>query len=72
MSAGLPRETLRKIKRMSTEELNAYLEQLYIEGFRDGLREGEQEFEDAMIIDEDKARERLGDEAFSRLLEKME
>lgn len=69
MSIALPRETLRKIKKMDTAELNEYLKRLYIIGFTDGLREGEKEFDDAVVLDEDEAKERLGEEAVMRLLE---
>lgn len=70
--SGLPRDTLRKIRKMSTAELNEYLKRLYILGFEDGLREGEREYEGAIIMDEDEAKERLGEEAFRKLQEKME
>lgn len=53
---------------MSTSELNDYLKRLYIIGFEDGLREAEKEFDGAVIMDEDEARERLGEEAVRRLL----
>ena len=69
---GLPRDTLRKIRKRSTAELNEDLKRLYILGFEDGLREGEREFEGAIIMDEDEAKERLGEEAFRKLQEKME
>lgn len=65
---GLPRDTLRRIRKMSTSELNDYLKRLYIIGFEDGLREAEKEFDGAVIMDEDEARERLGEEAVRRLL----
>lgn len=65
---GLPRDTLRKIRKMSTQELNDYLKRLYIIGFKDGLLEAEKEFDGAVIMDEDEARERLGEEAVRRLL----
>ena len=64
---GLPRDTLRRIRKMSTQELNDYLKRLYIIGFEDGLREAEKEFDGAVIMDEDEARERLGEEAVRRL-----
>ncbi len=66
---GLPRDTLRRIRKMSTSELNDYLKRLYILGFEDGLREAEKEFDGAVIMDEDEARERLGEEAVRRLLD---
>lgn len=66
---GLPRDTLRRIRKMSTSELNDYLKRLYIIGFEDGLREAEKEFDGAVIMDEDEARERLGEEAVRRLLD---
>ena len=66
---GLTRDTLRRIRKMSTQELNDYLKRLYILGFEDGLREAEKEFDGAVIMDEDEARERLGEEAVRRLLD---
>ena len=66
---GLPCDTLRRIRKMSTQELNDYLKRLYILGFEDGLREAEKEFDGAVIMDEDEARERLGEEAVRRLLD---
>lgn len=69
MIIGLPRDTLRRIRKMSTSELNDYLKRLYILGFEDGLREAEKEFDGAVIMDEDEARERLGEEAVRRLLD---
>lgn len=69
MIIGLPRDTLRRIRKMSTQELNDYLKRLYILGFEDGLREAEKEFDGAVIMDEDEARERLGEEAVRRLLD---
>lgn len=69
MIIGLPRGTLRRIRKMSTQELNDYLKRLYILGFEDGLREAEKEFDGAVIMDEDEARERLGEEAVRRLLD---
>ena len=71
MSGGLPRETYRRIKSMSRQEMSEYLRRFYLIGFEDGLREGEREYDDAIIMDEDEARDRLGDEAFQRLLEQM-
>ena len=64
----LSREILRKVKAMPLMELNDYLKRLYILGFTDGLREGEREFEDAVILTEDEALDRLGEEAVERLL----
>lgn len=69
MIIGLPRDTLRRIRKMSTQELNDYLKRLYILGFEDGLREAEKEFDGAVIMDEDEARQRLGEEAVRRLLD---
>ena len=66
---GLPRDTLRRIRKMSVGELSEYLKNLYILGYMDGLREGEKEFDGAVIMDEDESRERLGEEAVRRLLD---
>lgn len=57
MSGRVPREMLRKLRKLSGEE-----------GFQDGLREGESEYDDAIIITEDEARDRLTDEGFLRLI----
>ena len=38
------------------------------EGFRDGLREGESEFDDAIIMTVDDAKDRLTEEGFMRLI----
>lgn len=66
---GMPRDTLRRIRKMSVGELSEYLKNLYILGYMDGLREAEKEFDGAVIMDEDEARERLGEEAVRRLLD---
>lgn len=62
------REQLRAIKKFSAEEMYAYLKGVYIEGFKDGLEEGEHEFDDAVIMTEEEAANKLGEEAFNRLM----
>lgn len=61
-------EQLRAIKKFSAEEMYTYLKGVYIEGFKDGLEEGEHEFDDAVIMTEEEAATKLGEEAFNRLM----
>lgn len=68
MNGRVPREMLRKLRKLSGEEMFGYLRNIYAEGFQDGLREGESEYDDAIIITEDEARDRLTDEGFLRLI----
>lgn len=68
MSGRVPREMLRKLRKLSGAEMFDYLRNIYAEGFQDGLREGESEYDDAIIITEDEARDRLTDEGFLRLI----
>lgn len=68
MNGRVPREMLRKLRKLSGEEMFDYLRNIYAEGFQDGLREGESEYDDAIIITEDEARDRLTDEGFLRLI----
>ena len=62
------REQLRKIKKFSAEEMYEYLKVVYIEGFKDGLEDAEHEFDDAVIMTEEEAATKLGEEAFNKLM----
>jgi hypothetical protein len=68
MSGRVPRDMLRKLRKLSGAEMFDYLRNIYTEGFQDGLREGESEYDDAIIMTEDEARDRLTDEGFLRLI----
>ncbi len=68
MSGRVPRDMLRELRRLSGAEMFDYLRNIYAEGFQDGLREGESEYDDAIIMTEDEARDRLTDEGFLRLI----
>jgi len=59
---------LRKLRKLSAVEMFNYLKEIYAEGFRDGLREGESEFDDAIIMTVDDAKDRLTEEGFMRLI----
>jgi len=62
------RDMLRKLRKLSAVEMFNYLKEIYAEGFRDGLREGESEFDDAIIMTVDDAKDRLTEEGFMRLI----
>ena len=64
---------IRKLKRMNPARIylwgiNIYT-QAYRDGYEDGLKDAEDEFSNAIVIDEDEARERFGVDAVNRLLE---
>lgn len=59
---------LRKLRKLSAAEMFNYLKEIYAEGFQDGLREGESEFDDAIIMTVDDAKDRLTEEGFMRLI----
>ena len=66
----LTRQQLKKIKSLSLNELDEFLQNLYIEGYEAGLREGEMDFNDPdsfVIMDADDVRDKLGEEAFNKL-----
>ena len=64
----LSRDQLRGIKRMSLSELDAFLQRYYRAAFIDGLREGESEYDDSIIINAEEVEERLNDEEYERLV----
>ena len=69
MSEGrVSRDMLRKLRKLSAAEMFNYLKEIYAEGFQDGLREGESEFDDAIIMTVDDAKDRLTEEGFMRLI----
>lgn len=67
MPTILTPKDFKKIKNMSINQLQEYLLNLYVRAYEAGLREGEKEFADAIIMTEDEAREAIGDEQYGRL-----
>lgn len=61
-------EDVRKLQRMNPAQAYAWLVHFYVEAYEAGLREGEKEFDNAVILDEDAARERIGNEALNNLI----
>ena len=64
----LSREQLRNIKKMSINQLDRWVQTFYREAFTDGLRVGESEFDDSIIIDAEDVEDRLSDEEYARLV----
>lgn len=67
----MTRDQIKKIKRLPIRELEAFLMRFYVESFKDGLQEGKKEFDDAVILTEEEARERIPEEVVNKLLEGM-
>lgn len=61
-------EDVRRLQRMNPAQAYAWLVHFYVEAYEAGLREGEKEFDNAVILDEDAARERIGNEALNNLI----
>ena len=57
-----------KIRKMNLKQLESFLANVYKAGFIDGLREGETEFDDALILSEEEAAEYFGQEAINRAI----
>ncbi len=68
ISPRLTREQLRGIKKMSINALDDFLQRFYKGAFLDGLREGESEYEDSIIINAEEVEDRLTDEEYERLV----
>lgn len=64
----MTREVYRGIKKMSKEELEQYLHSIWIDGAISGLREAEHEYDDAIVLTEDEAVQRLSREGYERLI----
>ena len=66
----LTAQEYRRLKNASLLQMQRFWEEVYKQGFVDGLREAEKEFDDPelyQIIDADDAKKKLGDEAYRRL-----
>ena len=67
----MTRDQIKKIKRLPTRQFEGFIMQLYREAFIDGLKEAEKEFEDAVILTEDEAREIMPEGIVDKILEGM-
>lgn len=66
----LTAQEYRRLKSASLLQMQRFWEEVYKQGFIDGLREAEKEFDDPelyQIIDADDAKEKLGEEVYRRL-----
>ena len=57
-----------KIRKMNLSQLDRFLVDLYKSGYTDGLKDGETEFDDALILSEEEAAEYFGQEAINRAI----
>lgn len=57
-----------KVKKMSTLQIFTWAQEIYKQGFIDGLREGESEFDDAVILTEEEAKKHFDSERVDKLL----
>ena len=59
---------MNKIRKMNLSQLDRFLVDLYKSGYCDGLKDGETEFDDALILSEEEAAEYFGQDAVERVL----
>lgn len=57
-----------KVKKMNAMQIFSWAQEIYKQGFIDGLREGEKEFDDAIILTEEEAKEHFDAECVEKLL----
>ena len=57
-----------KVKKMSTLQIFTWAQEIYKQGFIDGLREGESEFDDAVVLTEEEAKKHFDSERVDELL----
>ena len=53
---------------MSTLQIFTWAQEIYKQGFIDGLREGEAEFDDAVVLTEEEAKKHFDSERVDKLL----
>lgn len=61
----------RKLKQASLPQVIGWATRIYRQGYEDGLRDAEKEFDDPelyQIVDADTVREAIGDEAYDKLI----
>lgn len=71
MQPVLTPKQYKQLKSASFLQAQALLTRIYREGFEDGLREAEQEYDDPekyQIITEEEARAKLGDDMYEELI----
>lgn len=57
-----------KVRKMSPNQIFMWAQEIYKQGFIDGLREGESEFDDAVILTEEEAKKHFDSERVDKLL----
>lgn len=57
-----------KVRKMSPNQIFMWAQEIYKQGFIDGLREGESEFDDAVILTEEEAKQYFDSERVDELL----
>ncbi len=57
-----------KVRKMSPNQILMWAQEIYKQGFIDGLREGETEFDDAIILTEEEAKKHFDSERVDKLL----
>ena len=60
-------EDIKMLKRASVPQVIGWATRIYRQGFEDGLREAETEFDDSIIMTIDEAEKRIGKENFKKL-----
>ena len=54
------------VRKMNTAQITSFVLAVYRNGFEDGLREGESEFDDALILSEEEAAEYFGQDVIDK------
>lgn len=61
-------DMVKRLQKMNTAQAYLWLMNFYKIAYEEGLREGESEFDDAIILTEDEAKSYFGNDAVDRLL----
>lgn len=61
-------QTMARLRRMNPAQLYLFGVNMYKTGYMDGLREGEKEFDDAVILTEEEARQQMPEDVVERIL----
>ena len=62
------KDAIKKLRKMTPAQLYVWGVNMYKQGFIDGLREGESEFDDAVILTEEEAKAQMPEEIVERIL----
>lgn len=68
----ISQKEIQMLKKASPAQIYGWAVRIYRQGFEDGLREAEKEYDDPnlyQIIDEDEARRKIGDTAYNVLMD---